>query len=120
MKLLCMVLASTILLVSGTGASASDETVSCYNKNAFRTIYVSLEPTIHDGIFRAIITEDAKFTYSNPGDPLPVLAEFDDVTHNQHMDLYTAEGFSLLLGDASPARMRVGNLTLDVSCSLNP
>lgn len=104
-----------------TNKMSSNDTVTCSHENLFRTIYVTVQPTTHDGIFRAIITEKDKFTYSIPGEPLPIIAEYDKVFHNQHIDLYTSNDsqFSLLLGDGSQPhlRARAGYLDMDVSCS---
>lgn len=113
-------LAILSLLGTGSIAQALEAPFTCSHGDSFRTIYVTVEST-SEGIFKATILEKDKFTYSIPGEPLPVIAEYHDVVHNQHMDLYlTHDGqFSLLLGDASPQpHLHAGNLDMDLtSCN---
>ncbi len=109
-----------VLMGIGLTARASESTISCSHEGSFRTIYVTVQPTKVDGIFRATISELPKFTYSIPGDPLPVLAEYNQVFHNQHMDLYrTTDGqFILRVGESPVVHLTAGELDMDMdSCS---
>lgn len=108
-------------------AQASEGDFTCQHEGPLRTIYVTVQPIELQGgrpygVFQATISEKDKFTYSIPGEPLPVLAKYDKVYFSYLNVYYTPDGqFRLFVGeDGVPSHLRAGILDMDLpSCSQN-
>jgi len=120
MKIFKKAITAMLLVTGGSVAHAADVPFTCAHEGRYLSVYVTIQSTGADGVFRAVITEKNKLTHDFPGDPLPVIAEYDHVYHNQHVDFYTTNDgqFSLRLGDGLQPHLHSGDLDLDLnSCS---
>jgi hypothetical protein len=104
------------IIAFSLNATASEKDINCSSKG-FPQLYIFLEPSAQDSSFyNAEITGFTSPTYSIPGEPMPVLGEYEMVTYDRGTGSYRSNDGRFELAIGNPSHLFTRAFNMNVNC----